>query len=56
MRASVREPLGLTWLAHFLAGLEWSLVVQEPPELRDALRALARRAAKLAGGQSEDEK
>lgn len=37
MCAQAREALDLAWLAHFLAGLGWPLVVREPLELREAL-------------------
>lgn len=38
----------LRWFAHFLMGLECEFVVREPPELREALRALAARALEAA--------
>jgi hypothetical protein len=31
----------LEWMAHFLVSLRCPLIVREPPELRDALRAVA---------------
>jgi predicted DNA-binding transcriptional regulator YafY len=45
LRCQVQD---LDWLAHFLAGLDMRLVVQRPPELRDALRRLAAQIAELA--------
>lgn len=48
MRAQAREPLGLPWLAHFLTGLGWPLVVKEPSELREEIRRLAHHAAQIA--------
>jgi predicted DNA-binding transcriptional regulator YafY len=38
----------LSWLAHFLVSLRCPLVVREPPELHEALRALAAEIAQLA--------
>ena len=38
----------LGWLAHFLAGLPCDLTIRQPEELREALRALAARATRLA--------
>jgi predicted DNA-binding transcriptional regulator YafY len=40
LRTNVEE---LEWLARFLAGLPWKVVVRRPPELRDALRQHAQR-------------
>jgi predicted DNA-binding transcriptional regulator YafY len=38
----------LDWIAYVLLGLDCSLVVRQPPELRDALRRLAQEATKMA--------
>ena len=38
----------LDWIAYVLLGLDCSFIVQQPPELRDALRRLAQTATKLA--------
>ena len=38
----------LRWIAHILAGLRCSFIVRQPPELRDALRELARHVAAMA--------
>ena len=38
----------LDWIARFLAGLPWPLVVRRPTELRETLRGLAARVAALA--------
>jgi predicted DNA-binding transcriptional regulator YafY len=38
----------LDWMAHFLVSLRCPLVVREPPELHEALRALAAEIAQLA--------
>jgi len=38
----------LGWMASLLVGLGCPLVMRRPPELRDALRALAAHAARLA--------
>lgn len=38
----------LDWIARFLVGLEFPLVVRHPPELRDALRKLAAEVAATA--------
>ncbi len=52
MRCRVQD---LHWLAHSLVGLGMPLVVQRPPELRDALRSLAAEVAALAErGQEPD--
>ncbi|KPV50712.1 hypothetical protein SE17_25295, partial [Kouleothrix aurantiaca] len=48
MRCNVQH---LDWVAHFLLGLNCDLVVRQPAELRDELRALAARAAALAETQ-----
>jgi hypothetical protein len=38
----------LEWMAHFLVSLRCPLVVREPPELRDALRAVAAEIVQLS--------
>lgn len=38
----------LDWIAHFLVGLGFPLIVRQPPELRDALRRLAAEIATTA--------
>jgi predicted DNA-binding transcriptional regulator YafY len=38
----------LEWIAHLLAGLDCPLVVRQPPELREALRQLARKITMIA--------
>ena len=38
----------LDWIAHFLAGLQCSMVVRQPPELRGALRQLAENIIAIA--------
>lgn len=38
----------LGWIAHFLAGLECSFLVRNPPELRDELRNLSEKIAQIA--------
>ncbi len=38
----------LEWIAHLLAGLDFAFVIQQPPELREALATLAARLAQLA--------
>ena len=38
----------LDWVAHMLLGLDCSLVIRQPPELRLALQRLAQRASRLA--------
>ncbi|MDQ2886240.1 MAG: YafY family transcriptional regulator [Chloroflexota bacterium] len=38
----------LDWIAYVLLGLDCSLVVRQPPQLRDALRRLAQEATKMA--------
>ncbi|MBK9714544.1 MAG: YafY family transcriptional regulator [Kouleothrix sp.] len=38
----------LDWIARFLAGLGFPMIVRQPPELRDALRALAAEIAAIA--------
>jgi len=38
----------LDWMAHFLVNLRCPLVVREPPELREALRAVAAEIVQLA--------
>jgi predicted DNA-binding transcriptional regulator YafY len=38
----------LDWMAHFLVSLRCLLVVQKPPELRDALRELAQSIVQMA--------
>ncbi len=38
----------LDWIAHFLAGLGFPLVVRQPSELREALQRLAEEIAKMA--------
>lgn len=40
----------LGWIARTLLGLPFTVVVREPPELRDELRRLAQRAMQLADG------
>jgi predicted DNA-binding transcriptional regulator YafY len=44
----------LEWFAHFLAGLDCPVVVRRPPELRDALRDLARALAAMAEAGEPD--
>jgi len=48
MRNAAHDRRDLAWLAHILAGLECSLIVRKPPELRDELRKLAAHALELA--------
>ncbi len=43
----------LDWFAHFLAGLGCPVVVRSPPELRDALRQLAKEIAAMADSVEE---
>jgi predicted DNA-binding transcriptional regulator YafY len=38
----------LDWVAHFLVGLGFPMIVRRPPELRDALRYLAAEIAATA--------
>ncbi len=38
----------LEWMAHFLVSLRCPLIVREPPELRDALRAVAAEVMQLS--------
>ncbi len=38
----------LDWIAHFLAGLQCSMVIHQPPELREALRQLAENIIAIA--------
>ncbi len=53
MRGQAQDRQDVVMLAHTLAGLGCPLVVLHPPELRDELRALARRAAWLADRAQE---
>jgi predicted DNA-binding transcriptional regulator YafY len=48
VRGQVQDAQELASLAHILAGLRCPLVVHQPPELRDELRALATHTAWLA--------
>jgi hypothetical protein len=41
-------------LAHFLVGLPFPFVVRNPPELRDELRALARKIAQIAALSADE--
>src|SRR6266545_3070182 len=50
LRCNVQE---LDWFAHFLAGLGCPVVVRSPPELRDALRQLAKEIAAMADSVEE---
>ena len=43
----------LDWMAHFLVNLRCPLVVREPPELREALRAVAAEIVQLADRQED---
>lgn len=43
----------LPWFAHFLAGLDCEIVVRHPPELREALHALAARIMKMGDERSD---
>lgn len=43
----------LAWLAHFLVSLRCSLVVRQPPELREALRTLATEIVHLSERKEE---
>jgi len=49
----------LSWMAHYLVGLRYPLIVREPPELNDALRMLAadinRLAERRENNQAEQE-
>ncbi len=38
----------LSWMAHFLVGLHCPLIVREPPELRESLRAFAAEIVQMA--------
>ena len=38
----------LDWIAHFLAGLQCSMVIHQPPELREAMLRLAQKITEIA--------
>jgi predicted DNA-binding transcriptional regulator YafY len=44
----------LDWIARFLASLGCTLIVRQPPELREALQRLAQEIARMAERSSED--